>query len=172
MLFSCLKEYTMKNSTGNMSELPDISILKCMQCGICSGSCPSGRFMELNIRTLIKKSASGRPVLDEDELWMCTTCYSCQERCPRQIKIVDWLLSVRSKAVHEGNIKPEHKQVIKNLLDTGHAVPINQENIEKRERLGLNSLPSTVVKDDGALKDVKNLLKSCGFDTIITEDQI
>ncbi len=144
-----------------------IDILKCMQCGMCTGSCPSGRHTSLNVRRLVRHAMKSRDVLEDEELWMCTTCYNCQERCPRRIDIVDAILKIRSIAAHEGIMLPEHKQVIKLLLEYGHAVPIDEMNMKKREELGLDRLPETVHKYPEALDEIKMLLKVCKLAEII-----
>lgn len=144
-----------------------IDILKCMQCGMCTGSCPSGRHTSLNVRRLVRHAMRSPDVLEDKELWMCTTCYNCQERCPRRIDIVGAILRIRSIAAHEGIMLPEHQQVIKLLLEYGHAVPIDEMNMKKREELGLERLPETVHKDLEALNEVKTLLKACKLAEII-----
>lgn len=144
-----------------------VDILKCMQCGCCTASCPSGRHTALNVRKLIRKSMKSSDVITQEELWLCTTCYNCQERCPRGINIVDSLLKIRTIAVHQGIMLPEHKYVVKFLLDYGHAVPIDKTNMEKRELLGLEALPETVQKYPDALSEVKKLLQACKLETII-----
>lgn len=146
-----------------------VDILKCMQCGVCSGSCPSGRHMSFNIRKIVKRASGNETeVLSDKDLWMCTTCYTCQERCPRGIKIVDGIYKIRTIAVHKGTMLPEHRKVGHMLLDTGHAVPINDETKQKREQLGLDSLPETVHKHPDSLDNVKKLLKSCKFDELVS----
>ncbi|AEH60205.1 CoB/CoM heterodisulfide reductase, subunit C [Methanosalsum zhilinae DSM 4017] len=148
----------------------NIDVLKCMQCGVCSASCPSGRHMTLNVRKLVRRASRKIFDLGEEEMWMCTTCYTCQERCPRKIRIADTILAVRSKAVLEGFMKFHHRNVAHMFIETGHAVPINQENIDKREKLGLRRLPATVASRDQALDDLKKLLRSCSFDMLVEYD--
>ena len=169
----------LKNWCPNMSETDvleklteeGIDILSCMQCGICSGSCPSGRHISLNVRRLVRKACKNMDMLSDDELWMCTTCYTCQERCPRGISITDAILKIRTIAVHEGNILPEHGKVSQLLMEYGHAVPINEENMKLREEMGLQPLPETVHSDPDALEEVKKLIESCGFDKLIPETE-
>lgn len=144
-----------------------IDILKCMQCGMCTGSCPSGRHTSLNVRRIVRHAMKLKDVLHENELWMCTTCYNCQERCPRNIDLVDAILKIRSIAAHEGIMLPEHRQVIKLLLEYGHAIPIDEINMKKRGELGLEVLPETVHKYPGSLDEVKKLLKVCRLREII-----
>ncbi len=143
------------------------ALLKCMQCGSCSGSCPSGRHTELNIRKLIRMAGRNTNVLSSEELWMCTTCYNCQERCPRNIDIVDTLLEIRAVSVHAGIIHPEHREVCEMLLESGHAVPINDKNKKKRVKLGLEEMPETVHKYSEALGEVHILLDACGLRELI-----
>jgi len=146
-----------------------LDVLTCIQCGTCSGSCPSGRYTSLNTRRIVRKAHKGGDILHDDKLWMCATCYNCQERCPRGIKIVDAILVIRTIAVHEGIMLPEHRDVSRLVLEYGHAVPINNATMEMREGLGLGSFPETVHKYPDALEDVKTLLRSCEFDKLVQE---
>ncbi len=148
-----------------------IEILTCLQCGTCSGSCPSGRYTGMITRKLVRKARVSTDVLHDPDLWMCTTCYTCQERCPREIKITDAILAIRTIAVHEGIMLPEHRRVSQLVLEYGHAVPINDAVKEKRVRLGMEALPETVHKYPDALADVQTLLESCGFDKLVAGTQ-
>lgn len=138
-----------------------------MQCGVCSGSCPSGRHTSLNIRKIVRNATKNTDVLRDEQLWMCTTCYNCQERCPRNIDIVDSVLAIRTLAVREGIMLEEHRNVGKLLVEYGHAVPIDENNKVKRTKLGLEELPETVHKYPDGLEEVKTLLKSCGFEELL-----
>ena len=144
-----------------------ISVLTCLQCGTCSGSCPSGRYTGLVTRKIVRGARVGRDVLHDPDLWLCTTCYTCQERCPREIKIADAILAIREIAVHEGVMLPAHRKVSQLVLECGHAVPINDMVKENRERLGMDALPETVHKYPEALSEVQTLLESCGFDRLV-----
>ncbi len=143
-----------------------LDILSCIQCGTCSGSCPSGRYTSLNTRRVIRAARVGRDVLHDKDLWACTTCYTCQERCPREIRIADAILAIRTIAVHEGLMLPEHIRVSQLVLQYGHAVPINDAAKEKREKLGMKPVPETVCMYPEALRDVRTLLELCGFDKL------
>lgn len=142
-------------------------LFTCIQCGTCTGSCPSGRYTNLNVRRIIKDSVT-RDISDEIQLWMCTTCYNCQERCPRGIKITDAIFALRHEAVKKGKILLAHRSVCNFLIDTGHAVPIDEQHLSIRKKIGLG-VPETVYNHPGALKDVKTLLRSTGFDELVKE---
>jgi Fe-S oxidoreductase len=73
----------------------------CYQCGTCSGSCPTAPAMEFNPRAILHmlRLGLGERVLNSQAIWLCTSCYSCTARCPREIKISDTMLNLRSLAV-------------------------------------------------------------------------
>jgi heterodisulfide reductase subunit C len=157
------------NTVTEMLKEASSETLRCMQCGVCSSSCPSGRQTSLNIRKLVKTAGKDTEILRSEELWMCTTCYNCQERCPRGIDIVDTVLNIRAIAAHQSIIFPEHKIVCQMLIKYGHAVPINEESKTKRIEIGLEEYPETVHKYADAMDEVKKLLLSCGFERFTEE---
>lgn len=61
----------------------------CMQCGVCAGSCPLGPHWEHSPQKLFMMIRAGKrdEVLGSDSMWMCTSCYNCIVRCPRQLPI-------------------------------------------------------------------------------------
>jgi len=60
----------------------------CIQCGTCSASCPTAHLMNPSIRKLVKLCLEGRQkeALDNETLWLCTSCLLCTVRCPRGIR--------------------------------------------------------------------------------------
>ncbi len=61
----------------------------CMQCGVCTGSCPLGDAWTHSPQKLFMMIRAGKreEVLTSDSMWMCTSCYSCVVRCPRELPI-------------------------------------------------------------------------------------
>ena len=61
----------------------------CMQCGVCAGSCPFGAHWEHTPQKLFMMIRAGKreEVLKSDSMWMCTSCYNCVVRCPRELPI-------------------------------------------------------------------------------------
>ena len=141
------------------------NIVFCVQCGTCSASCPSGRVTAFRTRQLIRKALMGlSEVLKSDELWLCTTCYTCLERCPRKVETVPAIIALRNMAVESGNINPRHRDIAHMFIRYGHAVPINEENVKKRESLGLPAVPPTTHSFKQALEELQTLVKKSGFD--------
>ncbi|MFX1262552.1 MAG: CoB--CoM heterodisulfide reductase subunit C [Promethearchaeota archaeon] len=144
-------------------------IRTCIQCGTCSSVCPSGRRTAFRTRELMRKAVLGlkEEVLASPDLWLCATCYTCLERCPREIKVTDAIIIMRNMAVDEGFMLPQHRKASQKLISTGHAVPIDEEHREMRKDLGLEELPPTTHSRKKALKDVQKIMKKTGFKTLI-----
>ena len=66
-------------------------VLKCIQCGMCSASCPNVAQMNCSPRKIIALIRAGRryDVLTSNTMWVCASCYLCTVRCPRDVKITE-----------------------------------------------------------------------------------
>jgi heterodisulfide reductase subunit C len=166
---SSLKEPSTAFAEAVQKEHGGETLMLCFQCGTCSGSCPSGLLTSFRTRKLIRKAQLGLKddVLQSPDLWMCTTCYSCMERCPRGVEIVDIITILRNKAVSEGIMSDEHRKVGHYLLDNGASVPLNEKFEAIREKLGLPRRPPTTLGDKKALDDFQKILRTTGFDKLI-----
>ena len=149
------------------------TVKHCFQCGTCSGSCPSGRRTPYKVRQIVRKCLLGlkEEVITDDALWMCTTCYTCQERCLRSVKIVEIIKKARNIAAHAGYMAKPHKMTGVFVMNTGHAVPINDAAKALRTKIGLPELPPTTHSYPEALEEVQKLCKITGFDELIGYDE-
>ena len=149
------------------------TVKHCFQCGTCSGSCPSGRRTPYKVRQIVRKCLLGlkEEVITDDALWMCTTCYTCQERCLRSVKIVEIIKKARNIAAHAGYMAKPHKMTGVFVINTGHAVPINDAVKALRVKIGLPEVPPTTHADPDALAEVQKLCKITAFDELIGYDE-
>jgi heterodisulfide reductase subunit C len=76
----------------------------CIQCGTCSASCPTAHLMKPSIRRLIKLCLEGKKeeALNNDTLWLCTSCLLCTVRCPRGIRPKAVVSALKSLAERKG----------------------------------------------------------------------
>ena len=141
------------------------SLNLCFQCGTCTSSCPSGRNTAFRTRQVIRLAQFGLkdPILSSDDLWQCTTCFTCYERCPRGVKIVEIILLLRNRAVEEGFLSKDHARLIRQLNKAGHLVPITDAVKKRRKALGLPEVPPTVLVDEEALKQVQYIMEKTGL---------
>ena len=149
------------------------TVKHCFQCGTCSGSCPSGRRTPYKVRQIVRKCLLGlkEEVIADDALWMCTTCYTCQERCLRSVKIVEIIKKARNIAAHAGYMAKPHKMTGVFVMNTGHGVPINDATKALRAKIGLPEIPPTTHAYPEALEEVQKICKITGFDELIGYDE-
>jgi len=80
------------------------AIERCIQCGICSASCPLSQYMDYTPRkivTLIREDLV-HEALKTKTIWLCTTCYLCAVRCPAKINIGEFMTALKSFALKNG----------------------------------------------------------------------
>ncbi|NYT05870.1 MAG: CoB--CoM heterodisulfide reductase subunit C [Methanomicrobiales archaeon] len=117
----------------------------CYQCGTCTGSCPSAPRSSYRIRLFVRRAVLGleEEALTDPDLWLCTTCYSCTDRCPRDIAPTDIIMAMRNLAFKWDIIPRNFLQTVQLIYKSGHGVPNNDVNRAARERLGLPRDPPT-----------------------------
>jgi heterodisulfide reductase subunit C len=76
---------------------------RCIQCGTCSSSCPMAIYMDYPPRKIIAfvKNGFREEALKSFTIWLCSSCYTCQVRCPAKIKITDVMYALKRKAIQE-----------------------------------------------------------------------
>jgi len=76
----------------------------CMQCGVCSGSCPIGTEMDHGPRKLFMMIRAGmkEAVLTSNTMFNCVSCYNCVVRCPRSVPVKHILHDLGRLAIEEG----------------------------------------------------------------------
>jgi heterodisulfide reductase subunit C len=86
-------------------------ILECIQCGSCAGGCPSMFAMDYSPMQIIKMINLGmkEEVLSSSTIWVCSLCYTCATRCPRNVDFPTLMMSLRNKAIREKRVKDSAK---------------------------------------------------------------
>lgn len=74
----------------------------CYQCGLCDTVCPWNRVRTFSMRKLIRQAAFGMTEIDNEEIWRCTTCGRCPQRCPRGVGIIEVGVASRRIATEYG----------------------------------------------------------------------
>lgn len=90
--------------TEKMAE--QLELFGCIQCGKCTGGCPVARKTVLNIRSLIYQMLV-EPEFElktHEELWDCTACFTCVERCPKDVQPAELVIALRGEMVESGRI--------------------------------------------------------------------
>jgi len=98
---------------------------------------------------------------------MCTTCYTCRERCPRGVKIPEIIFTLRNMAVKMGYMAETHKNTVLTMIKTGHTIPLDDKAKALRKKVGLIEMPLTTLSNLEALEEVQKILRHIGFEKIV-----
>ncbi len=124
----------------------------CMQCGVCSGSCPLGPHWAHPPQEIFMMIRAGKrdEVLSSDSMWMCTSCYNCIVRCPRELPITHIMHGLATYAkklglVPKGQATAEFSQIFWN-------------NMMKKGRVNELKLGLSLYFKDGFGQGIKNAM--------------
>ena len=77
-------------------ELCGENVYRCYQCGTCAAGCPFVEEMDLTPDEVIRYVIMDKKeVLNSKTIWLCSTCFVCAERCPRDINITEIMEALR-----------------------------------------------------------------------------
>ena len=132
----------------------------CYQCGTCASSCPvAKKTPTFNPREVIKLGLLGekKEVLAGDAIWLCCSCYNCQERCPQKVEIAELIYALRNMAFTEEYKPSVYSDFASAFINDGRIVGISQFAEKKRSVYGLPPLQPTGVDA------LKKILSAIGF---------
>jgi len=137
----------------------------CYQCGTCTGSCPSAPRSTYRIRKFMRRAVLGleNEALTDPDLWLCTTCYSCTDRCPRDIAPTDVIMAMRNLAAKRDIVPVNFLKTVQAIYSTGHGVPNNDVNRAARKRLGMTPDPETTHMHPQYIKGIQKILDHYGL---------
>ena len=125
------------------------TITRCYQCGTCASSCPVAKLdSRFNPREIIKLSLLGEKeeILSGDPIWLCCSCYNCQERCPQKVEIADIIYAIRNIAFKKGYIPKIYSEFASALTTEGRIGKVSKFVENKRAGVGLPTLQPTGIE--------------------------
>ncbi|MHB1006967.1 MAG: 4Fe-4S dicluster domain-containing protein [Chloroflexota bacterium] len=142
----------------------------CFQCGTCVGGCPvAGAEPRYNPRRMLEAVArgEGEAVVRSDDLWLCTLCHTCLERCPQGVSVSHIFTRLKGVAAALGHVPDSLVAELKAINDTGRVIPLSAPIERRRAQLGL---PPLVL--DGGLAELRQLIAATGLRNILmAEDE-
>ena len=101
-----------------ITELPGGESLGwCYQCGKCVGVCPVDIVGDYGPRKIHRKVQIGLSLLEDPDLWLCTTCMNCLRVCPKQVDMIQIMPAAREAAINEGKAIPPELQKVFEATD-------------------------------------------------------
>jgi len=115
----------------------------CFQCGTCTASCPVRAVDDkFNPRRIIRMAILGmkKEVLNSSFVWLCSSCYACQQRCPQGVKITGIMGALKNIAVRNKIVPAMFAGQVASLRTHGRVYEVGELENEKRLKLGLPAI--------------------------------
>ena len=139
------------------------SLLKCIQCGVCSSGCTVTEYVDMQPHRVVESCLLGLrdEVLSSQAIWTCSLCHRCTERCPKNVDYSFILALLRNMAVKEGTVPKEYSSTVVTIYNNGFVVPYTgglKDNIDRRRnKMGL---PQIVPPD---LEEIRFIIEETGL---------
>lgn len=103
---------------------------RCYQCGLCDVVCPWNRVRTFSMRKIVREATFGMTDIESDDIWLCSTCGTCPQQCPRDVRQIESGVALRRIATEYG-VFPTTAKPIRGVSAslTAEGNPLN----EKRE---------------------------------------
>jgi heterodisulfide reductase subunit C len=128
------------------AEMGGEGITKCFACGTCTAGCPVREIdQKYNPRKIIHMILLGmrEEVLSSDFIWLCSTCYTCSDRCPQGVHFTSIMNALKNIAAREGHVHPGFKEQARLVRSMGRLYEVEDFDNKKREKMGLPPLKKT-----------------------------
>ena len=104
----------------------------CYQCGICDTVCPWNRVRDFSMRKIVRQATFGLTDIETEDIWRCTTCGRCPQRCPRGVKQIESGVALRRIATEYG-VFPTAVKSIRSISASlvGEGNPLNEERSKR-----------------------------------------
>jgi len=119
-----------------------LSFDSCTSCGRCTNECPATAagtllspmhlILKLRNAMLTRQQTDGGSaqliggVVDQEELWACTTCRACVNECPVLIDHIDAIVDMRRHLVTEGKLERGKRDLLNNLNNSANPYGLPQ----------------------------------------------
>ena len=134
-------------------------IKRCFSCGTCTAGCPVREVTDrYNPRKIIRMAILGmkKEVLSSQFIWLCSSCYTCYERCPQDVKIPELMNALKNIAVREGYIPSSFKMQLDILSSFGRLLEITDFENDRRKEWNLPLI-------EGKTEEIKKILETLGL---------
>ena len=124
------------------------NVMVCFQCGTCTASCPIARLTDSyrpsKLIHMIQLGLRER-VLSKEDIWLCTTCFKCIDRCPQDVGFANIVRAIRNLSAKERGLPDVYKALASTIRETGYAYVIPASRLNRRDERGLPPLPKADV---------------------------
>ncbi len=176
-----------------MAELANLieatSTYFCLDCGVCTGSCPVARvFPQFSPRQIIERSLYGIEDFSDESIWDCLTCAQCSVRCPVNIDFPEFVRLFRDEAHGRGySGVPTHNGMLQSIwaiqtmdIQQNRTFWVQEGKVAEKGDIfyfvGCRPYFDVIFRDidAGSIKGAQNVLKilnACGIEPVVSNDE-
>ena len=141
----------------------------CLDCGVCTGSCPVSRVLpSFSPRLFVEKAILelGDELLADPDLWSCLTCGRCFQRCPTNINFPEFMRNLREEAAKKG-LAPTltHHGMLQAVMDF-QAAGVRQKKTEWAREAGKIADTGDVFYFVGCMPYFSVIFRDIGVDSL------
>jgi heterodisulfide reductase subunit C len=129
----------------------------CYQCGACVADCPAARYTTtFNPRLIMLKALLGfkdELIAPDSDIWNCTNCYTCSERCPQDCRPIDVIIAMKNMCAAEDKAPDLVIATSDAVLQTGTTTKASPLVDKRRLQFGLKPLATV------PFEELQNLLE-------------
>ncbi len=117
----------------------------CYQCGLCDVVCPWNRVRKFSMRKIVREATFGLTDIESDDIWLCSTCGTCPQQCPRDVRQIESGVSLRRIATEYG-VFPNTAKPVRGVAAslTAEGNPLNEQRKDRAKwSEGLSVKPFT-----------------------------
>ncbi|WP_204848252.1 4Fe-4S dicluster domain-containing protein [Rhodopila globiformis] len=114
--------------------LYDHELNGCLNCGICTATCPSAQYYDYSPREIVQllwtENLEGIYDAMQEKIWACAQCYTCAARCPFQNSPGGLVMIMREAAIKHGlqsvkDVLRPFTRVMLKVISTGNQLAPN-----------------------------------------------
>jgi Fe-S oxidoreductase len=107
---------------------------RCFQCGLCDTVCPWNRLRNFSMRKIVRQATFGMTEIENEDIWLCTTCGRCPQQCPRDVKQIDSVVALRRVATEYG-VFPKSVSPVRTIRGSlvGEGNTLGEERVKRGE---------------------------------------
>ncbi len=114
--------------------LYDHEIYGCLNCGICTATCPAAHYYDFSpreiVQLLLTENLEGIYDAMQEKIWACAQCYTCAARCPFHNSPGGLIMLMRETAIKHGmqsakDVLKPFTRVLMKLITTGNQLAPN-----------------------------------------------
>jgi heterodisulfide reductase subunit C len=122
-------------------------IYACFECGQCVSVCPVRRVNSaFSPRKIMHMLFLGllEGLIQDEALWLCTNCYTCQEICPQGIKVAEIINTLKNISFRRGFSPPGVLKQSGEISGSGMLYRLDEFDMKKRKKAGLPMLSNQI----------------------------